>query len=278
MSGVNIEALLKSSTSALQAISDSPRLEAELLLAQVLKKPKSYLYSWPEKIVSTAQLTEFNDYIARRTQGEPIAYIIGEKEFWSLNFSVNPAVLIPRADTEILVETILALLPTTACTIADLGTGSGAIAVSLAHERREWEVWATDLSLPALDMARANAAHHQVNIEFRQGHWCEALPAKKFHAIVSNPPYIAANDPHLLTDIRYEPKGALVAEQEGLEDLALIIHHATRYLLPGGYLALEHGYNQADAVAALCHKAGYTHIRHATDLSGHRRLTYAKWL
>lgn len=274
-----ISHLLNTATQALAGSSASPRLDAEVLLAHVLNQTRSYLFTWPEQVLSDSQTETFHRLIAHRLQGRPVAYITGIREFWSLSLKVSPDVLIPRPDTELLVETALKLFPhDQALQIADLGTGSGAIAIALAHERPHWQITAADKSPAALVIARHNAERHQLaNITFIESNWFSTLPAAKFHAIISNPPYIADSDPHLSEgDVRFEPQAALISSQGGLADLAKLITEAKIHLLPGGRLLLEHGYQQAQAVRNSMEQAGYRDIQHGEDLAGINRITYGR--
>jgi release factor glutamine methyltransferase len=258
---------------------DSPRLDAEVLLAHVLMQPRTYLMAQPERRLESAALECFRHLVARRVQGEPIAYLTGAREFWSRRFRVTPATLIPRPETELLIEFALERLPPdTSNRVADLGTGSGAIAVTLALERPACAVVATDLSATALDVARENARElGAINVEFRIGDWCAALAGERFDVIVSNPPYVAAGDPHLRQgDLRYEPRQALAAGGSGLEAIEGIAAAAPAHLVSGGWLLLEHGYDQAAAVAALLAKHGYSGIEHRADIGGHRRVLAAR--
>jgi len=232
----------------------------------------------------------FQALIERRLTGEPIAYITGRQEFWSLDFTVDDSVLIPRADTELLVERALSLidqLPTDfgeandvgrSVNVADLGTGSGAIAIALAHERPRCQIIATDISQQALGLAKLNAEHHAIeNIEFRIGSWVEALADHKFDLLVSNPPYIAADDPHLrLGDVAYEPSQALVSGTDGLQALRSIIESAAQVLNNRGSVLLEHGYDQGLAVRGLFEANAYSNIRTHRDLAGQERMTEAQ--
>lgn len=274
-----ISHLLNTATQALAGSSASPRLDAEVLLAHVLNQTRSYLFTWPEQVLSDSQTETFHRLIAHRLQGRPVAYITGIREFWSLSLKVSSDVLIPRPDTELLVETALKLFPhDQALQIADLGTGSGAIAIALAHERPHWQITAADKSPAALVIARHNAERHQLaNITFIESNWFSTLPAAKFHAIISNPPYIADSDPHLSEgDVRFEPQAALISSQGGLADLAKLITEAKIHLLPGGRLLLEHGYQQAQAVRNSMEQAGYRDIQHGEDLAGINRITYGR--
>jgi release factor glutamine methyltransferase len=260
------------------AVTDVPQLEAEVLLAFVLNKSRSYLHAWPEKILEISQQNHFLELLNKRTQGEPIAYLTGQREFWSLNLRVTPDVLIPRPETELLVELVLNLFDQ--ATVADLGTGSGAIALSLAHERPSWIIHATDASLSALDVAKSNADRLNIkNVIFHQGNWCDPLPPIEFNVIVSNPPYIAEDDVHLTTgDLRFEPRSALVSLEQGLKDITEIIYQSKQYLISGGVLMLEHGSEQAANVARIFAIAGYTDINTHQDLAGLDRVTIASWV
>jgi len=249
------------------------RLDAEVLLAHVLEVPRSALHTWPEKRLSPDQLDKFHQFQQRRSQGEPLAYLLGEKEFWSLSFIVNANVLTPRADTERVVEVILQKT-NKPLSVLELGTGSGAIAVSLAVERSLWQITATDKQAEALKVARQNADRHVPGrIQFVQSHWFEKLTGS-FDIIVSNPPYIDPTDPHLNLDgVRFEPKVALVAQEEGLSDLRHIIVEAFSYLKSGGMLVLEHGYTQAKQVCQLLEEKGYLSIICLPDLNGRDRVS-----
>lgn len=251
------------------------RLDAEVLLAHVLEVPRSSLHTWPEKTLTPDQHNKFHQFIQRRSQGEPLAYLLGEKEFWSLPFIVNNHVLTPRADTERVVEVLLQT-PNKPLSVLELGTGSGAIAVSLAVERSLWEITATDKQAEALKVARQNADNHVPGrIQFLQSDWFEKVTGS-FDIVVSNPPYIDSTDPHLNSDgVRFEPKVALVAQQEGLSDLRHIINEAFSYLKPNGLLVLEHGYTQANQVRALLEEKGYQSITSVIDLNGCDRVSFA---
>ncbi|MHB1946496.1 MAG: peptide chain release factor N(5)-glutamine methyltransferase [Gammaproteobacteria bacterium] len=276
----SIASVLAVANVQLSTVTDVPQLEAEILLGHVLKASRAYLHTWPEKILENSQYTLFLDLLNRRKLGEPIAYLIGHREFWSLDLRVAPCVLIPRPETELLVELVLKSIENEQAVIADLGTGSGAIALALAYERPNWTIHATDISLDALEIAKINAAEHQLaNIVFHQGKWCDALPQIKFDAIVSNPPYITSTDPHLHQgDLRFEPKGALVSDGEGLQDIQQIILTAKNYLQPGGLLFLEHGFQQAENILSIFKKAGYTFAKTHQDLADLDRVTIATWM
>lgn len=263
-----------------QLKSTTPRLDGELLLAHVLNVSRGYCYSHPEQELTVEQQLHLQALIQERLAGEPIAYLIGRQAFWNDDFIVTPSTLIPRPETELLVQILLSELPVESeIQVADLGTGCGAIALSLAKERPTWQITATDFSKEALQVARENAqALHLKNVHFSQGSWCLALPHQLYHAIVSNPPYIAERDPHLeWGDVRFEPRNALVSGPDGLSAMQEIISNAGDYLHNGGLLLLEHGFEQGEAVRALLEKWGFTRIKTERDLAGHERATSGIW-
>jgi release factor glutamine methyltransferase len=259
---------------------DSPtaRLDAELLLAAALGKSRSYLHTWPEKVVSSEDALTFAGYLQRRRGGEPVAYILGQQGFWKLDLEVAPHTLIPRPDTELLVETALQLLPATPTQVLDLGTGSGAIALALASERPAWTVTAVDRVLEAVALAERNRQRlHLNNVTVLNSHWFSALQGHTYDLIISNPPYIADNDPHLVAgDVRFEPASALVAGRDGLDDLRHIIKQAPQHLNAAGWLLLEHGYDQAGAVRDLLLGEGFDNVHSRIDLGGHERITLGR--
>ena len=259
---------------------DSPtaRLDIELLLAAAIGKSRSYLHTWPERIVSSEAALTFASYLQRRSAGEPVAYILGQQGFWKLDLEVAPHTLIPRPDTELLVEVALVLLPATPLQVLDLGTGSGAIALALASERPAWQVTAVDRVPEAVALAERNRQRLQLdNVTVRASHWFDALHAQRFGLIISNPPYIADQDPHLVAgDVRFEPSSALVAGSDGLDDLRHIIDQAPQHLLPGGWLLLEHGYDQAAAVRELLARQAFEQIESRVDLGGHERISIGR--
>ena len=271
--------LLAAATRTLAVSSDTPELDAQLLLAHALATNRSRLQSHPEEERSDGERAAYESLIERRARGKPVAYITGYKEFWSLRFAVNQAVLVPRPETELLVERALALAGTSAVRVLDLGTGAGAIALALAHERANWQITATDVSEAALQVARANAAALALRaVEFVCGSWFEPLAGQRFDLIVSNPPYIGADDPALLqATLRYEPKSALTPGSDALADLRRIIHAAPAHLERGGWLLLEHGAAQAAEVARELVVRGFRHVRSQHDLAGHERMTEAQW-
>lgn len=281
-SGYSIEQLLKIASDALFSLSNSAKLDAELLLCHQLNCQRSYLYTWPEKILTTDEVIGFRELFRRRQNGEPIAHIIGYREFWGLALKVTADTLIPRPDTEILIEQTLELaanLPAgEALKILDLGTGTGAIALALKSELATAQMTAIDFSPTALEVAKENAKTLDLEVNFLQSCWCQNLPAgEKFHFIVSNPPYIETQDPHLEQgDVRFEPITALTSGEDGLEDIRLIAAQAKRHLLPAGWLLLEHGFNQAQAVQQILHKQGFCQIQSRQDYAGNDRITFAQ--
>jgi len=256
--------------------SDSARLDAEVLLSYVLGKPRSYLRAWPEVEPGVVAEKDYLQILARRSAGEPVAHLTGEREFWSLSLQVTPDTLVPRPDTELLVSETLKCLPKTGeISIADLGTGSGAVALAIASECQHCHITATDLSTAALAVAQANAKRlGQKNIHFLHSNWCSAFGRKDhFDIIVSNPPYIPANDPHLLSaELACEPQFALASGEDGLDAIRLITHQAKEHLVDGGWLLVEHGYDQGESVRELFHDSGYKDVETYHDLAGHARV------
>lgn len=276
--GTSIAELLKKGREQLE--SDTPLGDAEVLLSHALNKPRSYLHAHPEATPAARVVERFEAYLLRRRRGEPVAYITGRKEFWSLPFSVTPDTLIPRPETELLVETALELsdaLPT-ALKAIDLGTGSGCIALALGHERPRWRLWATDVSAAALAVARRNAEVLSIsNVTFVESDWFDAVEETAFDLVISNPPYVPAGDRHLERgDVRFEPRGALACGAEGLEAIGVLLEQALGRLAPGGFLLLEIGHDQSEAVTRLGRQAGYRDIRFYRDLAGIPRVFTAQ--
>lgn len=276
----NLAALLIDAETRLKDASDSPRLDAELLLAHALGQGRSFLRAHPEARLDASQAQAFERLMLARERGEPIAYLTSKREFWSLELKVTPATLIPRPETELLVEQALERIPAGAAhAVLDLGTGSGAIALAIAKERPRARVTATDQSGDALTVARANASALGLkNIELIQGDWFAPAKGRHFHLVVSNPPYVAETDPHLEQgDLRFEPRTALASGLEGLEDIRRIIADAPAHLYKDGVLLLEHGLDQGVAVRRLLEAAGFTQAESFRDLSGHERVTAGNW-
>ncbi|HKY93204.1 MAG TPA: peptide chain release factor N(5)-glutamine methyltransferase [Nevskiaceae bacterium] len=269
--------LLREATKALAATSDSARLDAELLLAHVLGCSRSTLHVRADDRVDDPARASFDALVRRRTDREPVAYLVGQRGFWTFDLDVTPDVLVPRPETERLVAWALDLAPGSGegMRMLDLGTGSGAIALALAHERPHATVIATDRSRAALSIARANAARLCPDrIAFVEGRWYEALPpdASPFELIVSNPPYVAERDPHLAS-LAYEPRIALAAGPDGLADLRVIVAGAPSRLERGGWLLVEHGYDQGVAVRSLLANAGFVDVETRRDFGGQERVT-----
>ncbi|NJN45514.1 MAG: peptide chain release factor N(5)-glutamine methyltransferase [Candidatus Competibacteraceae bacterium] len=277
---MHIAALLQEAQANLSAVSDTPNLDAEVLLSHALQRSRSYLHAWPERLPGNSARACFALLLERRLRGEPIAYLVEQREFWSLNLKVTPATLIPRPETELLVELALQRIATdSAALVADLGTGSGAIALAIAQERPHARLIATDRDSAALAVAKDNAQRLGLhNVAFRQGDWCDALGRERFAVIVSNPPYLALDDPHQQQgDLRFEPPTALVAGRDGLAAIRTIIAQAVGYLQPGGGLLLEHGYDQATDVQALLHAQGFTNLSCHQDMAGIDRACCGYW-
>jgi release factor glutamine methyltransferase len=275
-----IKTVLLQATAQLAAESDSARLDAEILLAHVLMKSRTYLYTHPDEQLSKAQWQTFQQFLSKRVQGVPIAYLTGTREFWSLPLKVCEDTLIPRPETELLVELTLTLLKDKfQAQILDLGTGSGAIALACASERPDWHVLACDCSPGALQTAEENAARLNItNVEFYCSNWFEKIAeTQKFDAIITNPPYIAVDDPHLIRgDVRFEPSLALVAGDNGLAAIKYIIQHSLARLHPGGLLLIEHGFDQKSAVESMLNDYGYSDLQCWQDWQGNDRVSGGK--
>ncbi len=272
----DIKTLRRNATARLKATSTTPELDAELLLATVLNKPRAFLYAHSDDILTPELLQTFEALLAKRLSGEPMAYLLGEREFWSLPFYVTSNTLIPRPETELLVElTLDAFAINQTCDVLELGVGTGAIAVALATEKPDWNLIAVDKSIDALAVAEKNVFRHHVNnVKLLQSDWFEALDELFFDIIVSNPPYLAEDDPHQHQgDLRFEPKTALVSGVDGLRDLAHIIQGSLEHLKPGGALFLEHGCTQGEAVIQLLMESGYKNLRTWQDTNHNDRVT-----
>ena len=258
---------------------DSARRDAEILLCHCLGKTRSWLYTWPESEVVSADVARFDTLMARRESGEPVAYLTGQREFWSLQLTVNEHTLIPRPETETLVEWALELpLPGDARAL-DLGTGSGAIALAVASERPSWQVTAVDRSAAALAVARTNARRTGLQrVACLQSDWYQALAGQRFNLLLSNPPYVDPDDLHLRQgDLRFEPREALVAERGGVADLEALVGGAPSHLLCGGWLLLEHGFTQGEEVRALLRDRGFSAVSTRADIAGQERISGGCW-
>lgn len=279
MCASTIKSLLQEASSRLHSSSDSPRLDAELILAYCLNKDRTYLHTWPEQAPDNPLVERFWQYIEKRLDQYPVAYITGRQSFWSFELNVTPEVLIPRPETELLVETALTLLKNQQQPkILDLGTGSGAIALALASERTDAELVATDKSAAALEVARQNAVTLELSprIRFIQSDWFENIGNEKFDLIVSNPPYIDPDDGHLTGSIRHEPQCALVAQQHGYDDLIKLIKAAPHFLEKDGWLLLEHGFEQAEKTRDCLTSAGFKQVNTGKDLAGQDRISFGQ--
>lgn len=262
----------------LQEVSDSSRLDAELLLCHVIQQPRSYLFTWSDRELSVEQVDAYEALLQRRLSGEPVAHLIGSQAFWTLDLEVTPDTLIPRPETETLVEVALDKLADGPFRVADLGTGTGAIALSLASERRGWQVVGCDRVDAAVQLAERNRQRLEIsNAEFVQGSWFEPLQGR-FDMIVSNPPYIDPDDPHLQQgDVRFEPLSALIADNQGMAEIEQIADTARTFLNMGGWLLFEHGYDQGPVSRELLQRLGYTNVETIQDLGARDRVTLGCW-
>ena len=274
-----IESAVSRATLLLQSSSDSAKLDAQVLLLDVLQKPRSYLFSWPEQKLTPQQQQLFESYCQRRLTGEPVAHITGTREFWSLPLQVNPTTLIPRPDTETLVEYTLSLPLPVAAKVLDLGTGTGAIALALASEMPLWQITGVDRVADAVALANTNKQRLGfTNVNFVQSDWFSQVTAQQFDLIVSNPPYIEYDDIHLNQgDVRFEPLSALVADDDGMADIKYIITQARNFLTSNGTLLIEHGFQQSIKVHSFFAEMAYTNILTVKDLANNDRVTLAQW-
>ena len=258
--------------------SPTAKLDAEVLLSHVLGVDRVYLLTWPERLLSNSEWQTMQALVAQRANGIPVAYLIGQREFWSLPLQVNNSTLIPRPDTEVLVETALQLSLPPAARVLDLGTGTGAIALALKSSQPQWQVTAVDRERAAVTLAQHNANSLKLAVAVIQSDWFAALPEPQFDLIVSNPPYIDGDDPHLQQgDVRFEPTTALVAAQQGLADLFHIIDTAPLFLAPAGWLVLEHGWQQGAAVRSQLTRQGYQQVTTVCDYANLERVTIGQW-
>lgn len=269
---------MQASQKLLEQGSDSPKLDAELILCHLLGKSRSYLFGWGDEPLLPSIQSQANELLERRLAGEPVAYLIGFREFWSLRLQVNPSTLIPRPDTETLVEWALELPLLPVSRVLDLGTGTGAIALALASEQPSWQVEAVDLKQEAVELAISNARMNGLDrVKLYQSDWFEKVSGR-FDLIVSNPPYIDPEDPHLSQgDVRFEPSSALTADEQGLADLRFLSSYAKTFLKEGGWLLMEHGYDQAQAVQGLLKENGFVNVTTREDLAGQPRVTGGQW-
>ncbi|MDP5136422.1 peptide chain release factor N(5)-glutamine methyltransferase [Rheinheimera baltica] len=264
---------LKQSQQELAAVCSTPGIDARLCLSHVLQVSNSYLYSYPERILTLAELTQLNDLLTKRLQGHPLAYLFGYWHFFGLTLKVSPSTLIPRPDTEILVEYVLGLALPNKAKVLDLGTGTGAIALALAQQRQQWQVTAVDYISDAVALAETNRVALAItNCRMLQSNWFDALQGEQFDLIVSNPPYIDPQDPHLIA-LKHEPLTALTAANNGMADIVQIVTQAQSHLNAGGWLWLEHGYNQAEAVQHLLQQAGFTSVESKRDYGNNWRIS-----
>ncbi|MCL7944356.1 peptide chain release factor N(5)-glutamine methyltransferase [Marinobacter sp. ATCH36] len=272
---LSCEGLLRQATEVIGG--HSPRLDAELLLGHVTGWSRTSFRAWPERTLDAGEAQRFRALVEQRAVGHPVAHLLGEQEFWSLPLKVNPSTLIPRPDTECLVEAALSLPLPRDARVLDLGTGTGAIALALASERPDWRVSACDAISEAVELATGNAERLGLRLDVRQSNWFAGLPSGCFDLIISNPPYIADDDHHLIEgDVRFEPSSALIAGSDGLDDIRRITSEAPSWLRAGGWLILEHGYEQGAAVQQLFTEAGFASVETGQDYGRRDRFTLGR--
>jgi len=270
----SIAELLVTGSATLKPHSDTARLDTELLLAHSLDTNRTHLYTWPEKIPDEAQQTCFLSLLQQRVSGVPVAYLTGVREFWSMPFRVTHDTLVPRPETELIVELAVELLHRQPGPVLDLGTGSGVIAISIASEHPQCDIDAVDLYEGALDVARSNALANEVDVRFFKSSWYDAIDRDDYRLIVTNPPYIAEDDPHLQSGgLQYEPISALRAGDEGMADIAVIVAGCSAHLMNNGWLLVEHGASQGSATRQLMRNAGLVQVRTGKDLESRDRVT-----
>tara|TARA_B110000211_G_scaffold29908_1_gene30243 strand:- start:147 stop:986 length:840 start_codon:yes stop_codon:yes gene_type:complete len=276
---LTLEQAIAAGADLLASSSESAKLDAQVLLLHILQKPRSYLFTWPEHALSNEQQSQFNVFLQRRLKGEPVAHITGLREFWSLSLEVNATTLIPRPDTETLVECALNMAMPDTAKVLDLGTGTGAIALALGSEMPSWQIVAVDRVTEAVALANKNKQRLGINnVHVKQSNWFSALQGERFNLIVTNPPYIEQDDIHLNQgDVRFEPLSALVADDAGMSDIKQIITQSRDYLLSSGYLLIEHGFEQAEAVRHLFKEMAFINIKTVKDFGNNDRVTLAQW-
>lgn len=276
---LTVENAITTGANLLASSSDSAKLDAQVLLLNILQKPRSYLFTWPEKQLTDEQSQAFERACERRLNGEPVSHITGCREFWSLQLEVNPTTLIPRPDTETLVELALSCNVPNDAKVLDLGTGTGAIALALGSEMPTWDIIAVDRIDDAVALAKRNQKRLAINnVCVKQSNWFSALNNKKFDLIVTNPPYIEYNDKHLHQgDVRFEPLSALVADDAGLADIKQIITQSRDYLHSNGYLLIEHGFEQSAAVRHIFNQMAFINVSTVKDLGNNDRVTFGQW-
>ena len=276
---LTVENAITTGANLLASSSDSAKFDAQVLLLNILQKPRSYLFTWPEKQLTDEQSQAFERACERRLNGEPVSHITGYREFWSLQVEVNPTTLIPRPDTETLVELALSCNVPNDAKVLDLGTGTGAIALALGSEMPTWDIIAVDRIDDAVALAKRNQKRLAINnVCVEQSNWFSALNNKKFDLIVTNPPYIEYNDKHLHQgDVRFEPLSALVADDAGLADIKQIITQSRDYLHSNGYLLIEHGFEQSAAVRHIFNQMAFINVSTVKDLGNNDRVTFGQW-